>query len=271
MVRVALGSNTHVVITGGSSGIGLATAEALAHSGARVSLVARRSDRLNAAAQTLRCAGARVVTAVADVGDEDAVNQAFEFLVAEQGECDVLVTSAGISHPGHFGDLTSDMYRESLNTNYFGTLWPIRAVVPRMVERGSGSIMGIASLVGMFGIFGYTALSPAKFAVRGLLESLRDELRPRGVHVGYVCPPDVDTPYYANEQPLLPDEYKEFAAAMAVVAPGDVAREIVRAIERSKPRVVMGATNRAAVATFALTPGLLRWHVDRSVRRVRRR
>nr|ASV47003.1 short-chain dehydrogenase [uncultured bacterium] len=266
-----LGPGTHAIITGGSSGIGLATARLLADRGARVSLVARGAERLDQAAHGLAAGGASVAAAAVDVADQAGVDRAIADLVARQGPCDVLLTCAGITQPGYFAELPPEVFRRVMETNYFGTLWPVRAVVPQMIGRGQGSIVGLSSIVGMYGTFGYTAFSPAKFAVRGLLESLRDELAPHGVHVGYVCPPDVDTPHYAYEQPHLPAEYKEFASAMAVLPPERVAGEIVRGIERRKPRMVLGASNRLAVATFGLVPGALHWYVDRSVRKVRRR
>jgi 3-dehydrosphinganine reductase len=266
-----IGPGTHAIITGGSSGIGFAIARLLVTRGAHVSLVARDAERLDQAARKLEECGGRVATASVDVTDEEGVDRVFASLIERQGPCDILVTSAGITHPGYFGELPAEVFRRVMDTNYFGTLWPIRAVAPQMIERGRGSIVGISSIVGMNGTFGYTAFSPAKFAVRGLLESLRDELAADGVHVGYVCPPDVDTPHYAYEQPRLPAEYKEFANAMAVLSPEQVAVEIVRGIERRKSRMVIGATNRLAVATFGLIPGALHWYVDRVVRKVRRR
>lgn len=276
--RTGLGRRTrplrpgaHAIVTGGSSGIGLATAQLLVRRGVHVSLIARDAERLDRAARSLSYPGARVATACVDVSEQDAVDRAFDSLVDRYGRCDILLTSAGTSRPGHFGDLSPDVFRDTMNTNYFGTLWPTRAVVPQVIEQGYGSIMGISSIAGVYGTFGYSAYSPSKLAVRGLLESLRDELHPHGVYVGYVCPPDVDTPHYAREQPHLPAEYKQFAGAMPVLPPEKVARDIVRGIERRKSRIVLGATNRAAVATFGLVPGALHWHVDRSVRKVRRR
>ncbi|OEV02814.1 SDR family oxidoreductase [Streptomyces oceani] len=266
-----VGPDTHAIITGGSSGIGLATARQLARRGARVSLIARTKSGLDRAAAELESHGATVVTAAVDVSDRIAVDGAVAELVSRQGVCDVLVTAAGITHPGYFRELADEPFREVMDTNYFGTLWPIRSVVPSMIERGNGRVIGISSIIGMYGTFGYTAVSPAKFAIRGLFESLRDELTPYGVHVGYICPPDVDTPHFAYEQPLLPDEYKEFASAMAVLPPERVATAVVRSIERRKTRMVLGTANRVAVATFGLIPSALHWYVDRVVRKVRRR
>lgn len=266
----AIGPGTHAVVTGGSSGIGLATARLLAARGARVSLIARTASRLEEAAAQLAGGGAQVATAVADVTDRAAVEKAIAELTARQGPCDILVTSAGITEAGYFQDLHDSAFREVMETDYFGTLWPVRAVVPSMIERRRGTVIGVSAVVGIAGTFGYTAVSPAKFAVRGLLEALRAELNPYDVHVGYICPPDVDTPHYAYERPRLPVETKEFSKAMKLMPPEQVAAGIVRLIERRKTRMVPGTVNRVGSAVSVMLPGALEWFVDRTVRKVRR-
>lgn len=130
-----------------------------------------------------------------DVADRAALTRAITELEAEQGQpCDILITSAGLARPGHFLELSDEVFRQMMEVDYFGTLYALRAVAPGMVERGYGSVVAVSSAAGLLGIFGYSAYAPAKFAVRGLMESLRAELVPRGVHVGVVFPPDVDTP-----------------------------------------------------------------------------
>ncbi|UYQ60693.1 SDR family NAD(P)-dependent oxidoreductase [Streptomyces peucetius] len=152
----------HAVVTGGSSGIGLATAAELAARGASVSLIARGTDRLDAAARQLREAGASVRTATADVSDQASVEGALRRLTEEAGAPDVLVTSAGQARPGHFLELDDEVFRRMMEVDYFGTLYPVRAVAPAMMERGHGSIMVVSSAAGLLGIYGYTAYSPAK-------------------------------------------------------------------------------------------------------------
>ncbi|HEY4375788.1 MAG TPA: SDR family oxidoreductase, partial [Acidimicrobiales bacterium] len=202
--RLAAGG--HAIVTGGSSGIGLATARALAERGLAVSILARGADRLERAADELRASGASVHTAACDVSQGPEVRDAIAGLEAAGGPCTVLVTSAGLARPGHFLELEDSVFREMIEVDYFGTLHAIRAVAPGMVERRAGSIVAIASAAGVLGIFGYTAYGPAKFAVRGLMESLRDELVPHGVHVACVFPPDVDTPQLADENRFKPAE-----------------------------------------------------------------
>jgi 3-dehydrosphinganine reductase len=264
-------AGAHAVVTGGSSGIGLATAVELAAHGAAVSLIARDPDRLAAAMRRVQAAGGTARTAAADVADQAAVTEALRRLTGEAGPCDVLVTSAGQARPGHFLDLDDEVFRRMMEVDYFGTLYPIRAVAPTMIERGRGSVVAISSAAGLLGIYGYTAYSPAKFAVRGLMQALRDELRPHGVHVGCVFPPDVDTPQLAEENRWKPVETAAIGGSIKPLTAERVARVTVRAIERER-FAVYPDTATALLAGFGpVAAPLLRRLVDRKVRSVRNR
>jgi 3-dehydrosphinganine reductase len=181
------------------------------------------------------------------------------------------VTSAGQARPGHFLDLDDEVFRRMMEVDYFGTLYPIRAVAPAMVERGGGSIVAISSAAGLLGIYGYTAYGPAKFAVRGLMQALRDELRPHGVHVGCVFPPDVDTPQLAEENRWKPAETAAIGGAIKPLTAERVARATVRAIERER-FAIYPDTATALLAGFGpIAAPLLRRLVDRKVRKARDR
>ncbi len=174
----------HVVITGGSSGIGLATARQAVARGARVSLLARDEARLADAAASV---GA-VATASVDVArcrGAPAPRSTRSSRRAVRATC--CSPPAGSSHPGYFEQLDDAVFRDQMEVDYFGTLHAIRAVVPSMIERGRGHVVTVSSTAGLIGVFGYTAYGPAKYAVRGLAETLRSELAPardrRGVRV----------------------------------------------------------------------------------------
>src|SRR5262249_13793368 len=160
-----------------SSGIGLETARVAVERGARVSLIARDATRLAAAAADVG-AGA---TASADAADASGLRGAIDTLVAQVGPCDVLVTSAGSSPAGYFEQVDEGVLRDQMDVAFFGTLHAVRAVVPAMIGRGRGHVVTISSTAGLIGVFGYTAYAPAKFAVRGLAETLRVELAPYGI------------------------------------------------------------------------------------------
>ncbi len=131
---------------------------------------------------------ARVAVANADVADPAALGRAVDVLVAQLGPVDVLVTSAGFSHPGLFLELEAGVFEQQMAVNYFGTLHTIRAVVPAMVERRRGHLVLVSSTVGFLGVYGFSAYAPAKFAVRGLAETLRGELKPHGIVVACRVP-----------------------------------------------------------------------------------
>ena len=260
----------HAVITGGSSGIGLATAAALASRGASVSLIARNPLRLREAAVSLKSRGADVRTAVADVSSQPAVEAAFETLTASAGPCDVLVTAAGQARPGAFLELGDEVFRRMVEVDYFGTLHAVRAVAPSMVRRRTGSIVAISSAVAVLGIYGYTAYAPAKFAVRGLMEALRDELNPAGVHVACVYPPDVDTPQLAEENRYKPAETATISGTIRPMAAEAVAAAIIRAVERERYAVYPDRSVALLAALGPLAAPFLRRLVDRRIRHARR-
>ena len=263
---------SHVVITGGSSGIGEALAHDLAGRGTRLTLLARGADRLDGTAAAVRRAnpGAEVTGRPCDVSDRTSVDAVLRAAVDEHGPIDVLVCSAGITLPGRFLEADDQTFRDMVEVDYFGTLWPIRHVAPAMVERGSGSIVGVASAAALVGVYGYSAYGAAKFAVRGLLESLRTELAPLGVHVGCVFPPDVDTPMLAAEEEHKPPETKAIAGAIEPIDAAQVAASIVRGVERRRPEIYADAQTRALARTVALAPGIYRRLFDGRVRKVQR-
>lgn len=255
----------HVVITGGSSGIGLATAREVATRGARVSLLARDEARLAEAAASV---GA-VATASADIAHPDALRAAIGAVVAKGGPCDVLLTAAGGSHPGYFEQLDDGVFRDQMEVDYFGTLHAVRAVVPSMIQRGRGHVVTVSSTAGLIGVFGYSAYAPAKYAVRGLAETLRPELAPHGIVVACVYPPDTRTPGFDAEHALKPAETERVSAAIKPREAADVARAIVRGIEKDRLVITADLQTAALARAAGLLGPYVRWSIDRAVGKAR--
>ena len=258
-----------MLVTGGSSGIGLATALLAVERGARVSLVARRADVLDDAAAKCRAAGGQVAVAAADVADGAQVGIAVSSLTSALGPVDVVVCSAGQARPGYFEQLDPDLFRQMMDVNYFGTVNVVRAVVPAMIERRRGSVVGVSSAAGLVGVFGYTAYAPTKFAVRGFLESLRGELLPYGIHVGCSFPPDTDTPQLADENRFKPKETKAISGTIKPLSAERVAKSIVEGIEKERFAMIPDASTKGLAKIAGLAPGLVNRVMDRSVRKVR--
>jgi NAD(P)-dependent dehydrogenase (short-subunit alcohol dehydrogenase family) len=191
-----------VLITGGSSGIGRATALRLAGCGNHVAIAARQIDRLDEVAAAARAAGSEILTLPTDVTDSDQCRHAAETTVDHFGRLDILVCSAGISMRCHFDGARLDAMERVMRVNFFGTLYATHAALPH-IKKTRGSLVAISSLTGKFGIPSYSIYGASKFAVQGLYEALRLELRRDGVHVGVVSPGFVDTPL--RQQVLGPD------------------------------------------------------------------
>lgn len=244
----------HAVVTGGASGIGLAVARELRRRGAQVSLLDLDSESLAAAASELSCPLAREV----DVTDASAVRSAVQEAIQRGGSIDVLVSSAGISEPGTFHRLHDDAFRRSMDVNFFGTLNAVRAVSPMMVDRGHGSVVGIASAAAFLGSFGYSAYAPTKHAVRGLFDVLEAELGPHGVGVTCVFPPDVATPLLRREQELFPPEAHALHGARRPMEVDEVALAVANGIERGDRWVVPGRRNRISCFVRRIAPGVVK-------------
>ena len=266
MTRLA---DAHVLVTGGSSGIGLETARAALARGARVSVIARDAERLSRALSELEAGSAptRVAGEPADVTHPDGLDAAVALLVAQFGPVDVLVTSAGEARPGHFEQLPLQVFEDQMALNYFGTLHAVRAVVPTMVERRRGHLLLVSSTAGLVAVYGYAAYAPTKFAVRGLAETLRAELKPHGVVVACAYPPDTDTPGLARENVDKPEATARISAAVKVRSPVAVAQAMVRGIERDRLVITADPSTALLARAAGLLGPYLRASFDRHVRR----
>ncbi len=230
----------HVIVTGGSSGIGLALVRRVAALGARVSVIAL-DDADMARLREAPPAGAHPLhLAPADVADRGQVRAAIASCRERHGPTDVLVTCAGVVHPGYFDELPDAVFERDMAIDYFGTLWCIRAALPDMLERGRGTIVCISSFAGLVGVFGMGAYCPPKYAVRGLCETLRVELKPRGIHVACVFPTDVDTPGLAAEIPQHPPEQDAMQGKIRPMSPEVVVDAILDGIARRRTRIYPG-------------------------------
>ncbi len=262
-----------VVVCGGSSGIGLATAEAFARLGADVGLVARDPARLEAAREAVQAArvdpGQKVAVAAADLASIEETERALARLRGAGIDPHVLVNSAGSILPGEFTRMPYEYFADNMES-FWAAVNACRVVAPRMCERGRGHIVNVSSVAGFLGIYGYTAYSAAKFALMGFSEALRFEMRPAGVSVHVVCPPDTETPGLSRERTLRPTETEVIAGAIKAVAPSVVADAIVRGVERGRYMIIPDVAGRVYFRLKGLLPEVFFAIVDGDVRKARR-
>ncbi|TXG71980.1 hypothetical protein EZV62_000559 [Acer yangbiense] len=210
--------NRHVFITGGSSGIGLALAHRAAQEGARVSILARSLQKLEEAKQSIHLAtGIEVATFSADVRDFDAVKKA----VDKAGPVDVLVVNQGVFVAQELENQELDEIKFMIDVNLIGSFNMIKAALPQMKKRPNGgpaSIALMSSQAGQVGIYGYTAYSASKFALRGLAEALQQEVIGDDIHVTLIFPPDTETPGLEEDDANLIAENKRKPQLTSIIA-----------------------------------------------------
>ncbi|MGY1749446.1 SDR family NAD(P)-dependent oxidoreductase [Modestobacter sp. SYSU DS0511] len=216
------------LVTGASSGIGEATAIALAEAGAAVAVGARRRDRLDALAERIGSTGARVLTLDLDVTDEQQCRTAVERTRSELGGLDVLVNNAGVMLLGTIVGADPEDWRRMLHTNVLGLMYMTHAAIEGMVEQGSGDVVNISSVAGRTARLGAGVYNASKWAVNAFSESLRQEVTQRGVRIGLVEPGAVATELSSHiTQADARRQSQEMAQTMRTLDPEDVARAVL--------------------------------------------
>ncbi|MCC6751557.1 MAG: SDR family NAD(P)-dependent oxidoreductase [Deltaproteobacteria bacterium] len=182
------GAGTSILITGASSGIGAVLAEHLAQYGGRLALVARRADRLEEVAAKVRAAGGEPLVIVADVSDASAVARAHAEIAERQGAVQVAFLNAGIGATMPIHRFKAEIPVRAMQVNYFGAVYWIEHLLPPMLERSAGVIVGISSLAALASMPANGGYSASKAALSNLLSSLRMEAAPRGLQISTVEP-----------------------------------------------------------------------------------
>lgn len=261
-----------VLLTGASSGIGLAAAKLLRQEGAHLILLARDEERLAKAAATvgaIPAPGAELHTLSLDLRDRQAVQAATDRLPTRR-PVDILINNAGYARPGYFEELPLEIFDEMMNTNYMGAVNLTKALLPEMMKRGGGHVTFVSSLVGLMGVFGYTAYAPSKFALRGFAESLRLEMKPHGILVSICYPADTDTPGYANENRTKPPETRAIEGNVKMMSPEAAARKLLDGMAAGKFHILCSGSSWFAEYMYRLFPWMVRSMFDGSVSKASR-
>jgi NADP-dependent 3-hydroxy acid dehydrogenase YdfG len=221
-------------VTGASSGIGEATALALAEQGAPVALAARRSDRIEALAARIEDAGGRAIALPTDITDESQARAFVEQANERLGRLDILVNNAGVMLLGPVDGADTDDWREMVNVNVLGLLYCTHAALPIMREQGSGHIVNLSSVAGRLARAGSAVYNFTKWGVGGFSEALRQEALYAGIRVTIIEPGFVDTELQGHNK--IPAVRQAIEAALEEVgtplAAQDIADGIVFAVTR---------------------------------------
>jgi len=262
------------LVTGGSSGIGLATAKLLSANGSHVWLMARNRSRLQPALSQVESArlspGQLCGSVAADVTDLEQVRSAVEEVIRTCGAIDILILSAGDVYPCLFQEMDIRITRSIMEVNFFGAIQVIQTCLPVMTARRGGHIVSISSVYGFLGGYGYSAYCASKYALRGFSDALRLELKPQGIDVSIVFPQNTDTPQLNNENHLKSPVMKALDTTR-VMTVEEVASAIIRGIVRRQYIIIPGTEGKVLYRLAALFGGGIYWIMDYLVSRAQRR
>jgi short-subunit dehydrogenase len=256
-----------VLITGASQGIGKSTALLFAQQGYNVVLAARNADHLNQVCQEITDSGRSALAIPTDVRQFDQVNNLVESALDQYGSIDVLINNAGIYISGPVAQFSLEDWHQAIDTNLWGYIHTIHALIPHWVTRGSGTIVNVGSIGGKVAIPYLTPYTTSKFAVTGLTEALRTELAPKGIHVCGIYPNLIKSSFLeraifrgVNEQDVHDrrQQVKRTLAVPTIEEPDDVAQAIWKAVKNQEDEVLVGSAKLSAT-TNAFFPGLMQW------------
>lgn len=266
MARSRVGTQGEVIwITGASSGIGEALAHLLARRGARLILSSRREEALRRVRDACAHPERHLVLPL-DLGEPETLEAAAARALAHAGRIDVIVHNGGVSQRSRAEETALEVDRRVMEVDYFGAVALTKALLPSMLERGSGRIVVVSSLVGKIATPLRSGYSAAKHALHGFFDSLRAEVHDRGVRVTLVCPGFIRTrlSFDALTGDGTPQGTLDRAQAEGM-SPETCARRIARALDRGRDEVLIGGKEIWAVRLERLFPALFR-HLIRRVR-----
>ena len=219
------------IITGASSGIGAATAIALAEEGAQVVLAARRIERLNEVAQKIEALGGKALPIVTDASDETQVNDLVQKVNTTLGRIDILVNNAGIGGLGTIEDSDPAEWRRQFDLNVLGLLYATHAVLPIFKAQGVGHVVNLSSVAGRITRAGMGVYSATKWGVNAISEALRQEVHKDNIRVTIIEPGMVATEFIDNiTDPVAKQALEARFKAVTPLQPEDIARAIAYAV-----------------------------------------
>lgn len=256
-----------VLVTGASQGIGKATALLFARQGFNIVLAARQPDRLEAVAQELQTGGHSALAVPTDVRDFAQVNTLVETALNRYGSIEVLINNAGIYISGPVGQFSLEDWHQTIDTNLWGYIHTVHALLPHLLERGSGTIVNVGSIGSKTAIPYLVPYTTSKFAVAGYTQALHAELAPKGIHVCGIYPNLIKSDFLeraifrGNGEQDVDDrrnQVKQILDTPFVEKPEDVATAIWDAVKHKRDQVLVGSAKLSA-ASYQASPGLMQW------------
>ncbi len=246
------------LVTGASSGIGAASAKALAGAGARVVLLARTAAALEGVAAEIARMGGTAHVVPVDLTDPDATARAAERVIAEAGVPDLVVNNAGAGQWRSVVETTPQEAREMMAAPYFAAFGVTRAFLPGMLARGTGHLVNVTSPAAYLAIPAAAAYTVARWAMRGFTEALRADLYGTRIRVSLFMPGKVSSAYWQHN-PGSEERIPGLGNLIPTLTPDQAAAALVRGIERDRRLIVQPFLLRAFLELHWLCPRLVEW------------
>ncbi len=257
--------NKVVIITGASSGIGLATAWQFAKSGSNVVLAARKLEILSSIVQEMENRGLHAMAVQTDVAVEEDCKQLIEKTIDKYGKIDVLINNAGLSMRAIFNELDLDVFERLMKVNFLGSVYCTRYAINELIK-SKGSVVGVSSIAGYVGLPARTAYSASKYALQGFLDALRTENRKTGLHVLVACPGY--TASNIRKTALTSDGTSQDESPLEegkIMSAEEVASSIYHAVKKRKRTLVLTFEGKMAVFLSKFFPGFIEKMVFKKV------
>jgi len=261
------------VVADGSQGIGLAVAKEVVQLGGSVCIIAIGAlEEAKKDVELRRTDGGQFVeTILCDTTDMDKLAPLLAEQIERRGVPDYLFNFVGYAHAQRIERLRLEHFKQNMSVNYYGQLVPTLVVLPYYLRRKRGGhISFTASVLGYLGIMGYATYSPTKHAIVGLAETLRHELKPVGIRISVLYPPDTKTPGFEKENETKPPECATISERAKLLEPEEVAEIFVEGVLRNKFEILPGKA-RLYWRLFRHFPGLVRMLIDSDYAKARRK
>jgi 3-dehydrosphinganine reductase len=266
--------NKTAFLIGASTGMGRAIAKDFVELGGSVLIIARRKNILEEAAkeidQKISNESQFVEFKSCDATDMDMLKPLLEDFIKNYGVPDYLFNLVGRAIPGYIEDYTLDDFKNNMNFSYYGQLVPTLILVPYFMKEKKGHIIYFSSILGYLGIMGFGAYIPTKFAIVGLAEALRNELKPHNVKISIVYPPDTNTPGLTTENEGKPQECAIMSETGGLLEPKEVSEYVIKKVLKNKFHISPGNAKSIRYIN-RIFPKLVRWFLDRDYKKARKK
>ena len=261
------------IICGGSKGMGKETSKFIVKMGGSVLIIARDIDVLKIVAEELnqlKITESQFVEFYScDTTDMDKLKPLIKDFISNHRVPDYLLNLVGYAYPQYIEKLTLDDFKKNMNVNYYGQLVPILTLLPYFMKEKRGYIANTSSMMGYFGMMSYATYCPSKFAIVGLTEALRHELKPYNIGFSILYPPDTDTPGMATENETKPEECKILSENSKLLTAEEVAKVFIKGIRQRKYNILPGDAKMVWLL-YRYLPRLVRYFLDGDYKKARK-